>query len=79
MKTTLYIGGLESQVNEDQVRDMFGRFGAIAETRVVTSDDGQCRGFAYVTFEDDLAAAKARVALDGVEVDGQTLRVALAR
>jgi RNA recognition motif-containing protein len=78
MRVTLYVGGLEAQVDDGQLRQLFGEFGPICDTRVVIGDDGRCRGFAYVTFEDDLAAAKARVALDGKELDGRTLRVAVA-
>jgi RNA recognition motif-containing protein len=78
MRVTLYVGGLESKFDEQQLRALFDQFGQIADTRLVTGDDGQCRGFAYVTFDDDLAAARARVALDGKQVDGRTLRVALA-
>ena len=78
MRVTLYVGGLEEQVDDGRLRRLFGEFGSISDTRVVTGDDGRCRGFAYVTFEDDLAAAKARVALDGKELDGRTLRVAVA-
>jgi RNA recognition motif-containing protein len=78
MQVTLYIGGLEGQIDDGQLRSLFGQFGPVADTRVVIGDDGQCRGFAYVTFADDLAAAKARVALDGKEIDGRTLRVAVA-
>lgn len=78
MRVTLYVGGLEEQVDDRRLRRLFGEFGSISDTRVVTGDDGRCRGFAYVTFEDDLAAAKARVALDGKELDGRTLRVAVA-
>jgi RNA recognition motif-containing protein len=78
MRVTLYIGGLEEQVDDGRLRMLFEEFGSISETRVVIGDDGRCRGFAYVTFDDDLAAAKARVALDGKELDGRTLRVALA-
>jgi RNA recognition motif-containing protein len=78
MRVTLYVGGLEAQVDDDQLRMMFAEFGTVAHARVVTGDDGRCRGFAYVTFDDDLAAAKARIALDGKELDGRTLRVAVA-
>ena len=78
MQVTLYIGGLQARVDDCHLRSLFGQFGPVADTRVVTDDDGRCRGFAYVTFEDDLAAAKARVALDGKEIDGHTLRVAVA-
>ncbi len=78
MQVTLYVGGLEAQVDDAHVRTLFEQFGPVADTRVVTDDDGRCRGFAYVTFADDLSAAKARVALDGEQVDGRTLRVAVA-
>ena len=78
MRVTLYVGGLETQVDDGRLRRLFGEFGSISDTRVVVGEDGRCRGFAYVTFEDDLAAAKARVALDGKELDGRTLRVAVA-
>lgn len=78
MRVTLYVGGLEEQVDDSRLRRLFGEFGSISETRVVIGDDGRCRGFAYVTFDDDLSAAKARVALDGKELDGRTLRVATA-
>ena len=75
---TLYIGGLTPKTDDSSLKALFGEYGAIKETRVITDDDGQCRGFAYVTFESDLAAAKARVALNGREIEGQALRVALA-
>ncbi|PRQ01335.1 RNA recognition motif domain-containing protein [Enhygromyxa salina] len=75
---TLYIGGLDPHVSEGQLLGLFADFGVVTQTRLVTDDDGVCRGFAYVTFEDDLSAAKARVALNGKQIQGQTLRVALA-
>lgn len=75
---TLYIGGLDPRINENGLHGLFADFGLVTQTRLVTDDDGLCRGFAYVTFESDLAAAKARVALNGKEIEGQMLRVALA-
>ena len=75
---TLYIGGLVPQFDEDRLTGLFGAFGELTQTRLITNEDGSCRGFAYVTFASDLAAAKARVALNGKETDGQVLRVALA-
>ncbi|EDM75582.1 hypothetical protein PPSIR1_29011 [Plesiocystis pacifica SIR-1] len=77
-RTTLYIGGLQAAADDASVRGLVGDFGAISEIRLATRDNGECRGFAYVTFESDLDAAKARVALDGRTVSGQLLRVAVA-
>lgn len=75
---TLYVGGLEPGTKETQLREWFANFGEVPATRVVTNAEGDCRGFGYVTFESDLAAARARVALNGKEIDGRTLRVAIA-
>jgi RNA recognition motif-containing protein len=75
---TLYIGGLEARTTEAELAQLFADFGEVPRMRVVTNEDGECRGFAYVSFSDDLAAARARVALDGRELHGQRLRVARA-
>lgn len=75
---TLYVGGLESRTTQGELAQLFGEFGEVPHMRVVTNDDGQCRGFAYVSFASDLAAARARVALDGRELHGNKLRVAKA-
>jgi RNA recognition motif-containing protein len=75
---TLYVGGLEPRTTAGELESLFADFGEVPHMRVVTNEDGQCRGFAYVSFADDLAAARARVALDGRELHGQKLRVAKA-
>jgi RNA recognition motif-containing protein len=75
---TLYIGGLEPRTTENELAQLFGDFGEVPHMRVVTNDDGHCRGFAYVSFSNDLAAARARVALNGRELHGNKLRVAKA-
>lgn len=75
---TLYIGGLDPNADEDRLQELFSGYGEIQSTRLVTDDDGRCRGFAYVTFANDLDAAKARVALDGKQLGERTLRVAVA-
>ena len=75
---TLYVGGLEPHTTEGHLRGLFEGFGDTPQVRLVTNEDGQCRGFAYVSFASDLAAAKARVALNGKQVEQGTLRVAIA-
>lgn len=78
MHYTIYVGGLGPEATEAEVLSLFSSFGEIRETRLAKRDSGECRGFAYITFEDDLAAAKARVALDGQKVGDRVLRVAPA-
>lgn len=79
MATTIYIGGLEAQTDEAVVRSLCSDYGEISETRLVTRANGECRGFAYVTFDTHRAATKARNALDGRKVGGHRLRVAVAK
>jgi RNA recognition motif-containing protein len=75
---TLYVGGLTPQTTATELLPLLSEFGETPSLRLVTNDDGQCRGFAYVSFHSDLAAARARVALDGRELECGKLRVALA-
>lgn len=75
---TLYVGGLEPRTTQGELAQLFADFGEVPHMRVVTHEDGRCRGFAYVSFASDLAAARARVALDGRELHGSKLRVAKA-
>lgn len=77
---TLYVGGLPSAASSEQLRSMFAAYGALSAARVVMRPrERACRGFGYVTFLRREDAAAARRALDGHVVDGQRLRVAVAR
>jgi RNA recognition motif-containing protein len=62
------------------LRGLFSAYGGVEEARVVRRrETGDSRGFGYVTFLSDLAAFKAKQALDGSMIEGSTLRVDLAR
>ncbi len=77
---TLFVGGLPSSASEELLRTLFTRFGTIADARVATRDDtGECRGFGFVTFEEDRDAVKARTELNGSTHEGIELRVDLAK
>ena len=77
---TLYVGGLTPDTTAEKLRELFARFGAICHARVVMRPaTGSCRGFGYVTFDDDRSAVSAMEKLDGHVVRGTKLRVDLAR
>jgi RNA recognition motif-containing protein len=72
----LYIGNLPFSATEDELRDLFGRHGAIQSVNLVTDrETGRARGFAFVEFEDGTAAEAAMRALDGSNMGGRTIRV----
>jgi cold-inducible RNA-binding protein len=75
----LYVGNLAYNVSEDQLSDLFSRFGKPDAARVITDrDSGQSKGFGFVEFSDD-SAAKAAMALNGTDFGGRKLTVNEAR
>lgn len=64
--TTLRVTNLSEDVEEEDLRDLFRRYGRV--TRIFVGRDretGACKGFAYVNFEDRASADLARQKLDG--------------
>ena len=79
MARTLYVGGLARDANTELLRSLFSQYGDLDDARVVMRpNDGQCRGFGYVTFANGEQAAKARAELAGHELPGGPIRVELA-
>jgi eukaryotic translation initiation factor 3 subunit G len=63
---TLRVTNLSEDVEEEDLRDLFRRYGRV--TRIFVGRDretGLCKGFAYVNFEDRASADQARQKLDG--------------
>ena len=76
MKNKLFIGGLAWASSEDSLRSAVGSYGELEEVRIITDrDTGRSRGFGFVTFVDEEAAAKCKEELDGTELDGRNIRV----
>jgi cold-inducible RNA-binding protein len=75
----LYVGNLAYNVSDDQLRDVFAKYG-VPDTATVVMDrsTGQSKGFGFVEFHDD-AIAKNALALDGTEFGGRNLKVNEAR
>lgn len=75
----LYVGNLGYNISDDQLRDVFARFGNPDSARVITDrDSGQSKGFGFVEFS-DAEQAKAALSLNGTDFGGRTLTVNEAR
>lgn len=73
--TSLYIGGVTTEITEDDIRDVFYTYGEISSVRKVAS-----RFCAFVTFTERSAAEKAAEALHGkLIIKGIRLRLMWGR
>ena len=76
MSKKLFVGGLAWATTSDGMRKAFEQFGEVTDSKVIVDrDTNRSRGFGFVTFADDSAAAKAIAEMDGKELDGRTIRV----
>ena len=80
MPKRIYVGNLPFSATEDEVRDLFDRFGPVASVNLVTDrETGRPRGFGFVEMENDTDADAAIDALDQTQMGGRSLKVNEAR
>ncbi len=76
----LFVGNLSWNTSEAELENAFNRFGQTSEVKIITDrDTGRSRGFGFVTFEDDAAAAAAMDEMNETELEGRTITVNEAR
>ena len=80
MGNKIFVGGLNWDATEDDIREAFGASGTITEAVVVQDrDTGRSRGFGFVTYSSDEEANAAVEKFDGEEFMGRKLTVNEAR
>jgi RNA recognition motif-containing protein len=76
----IYVGNLSYSVTEDDLREMFGKFGEVTRVNLITDKfTGQSKGFGFVEMAVKSEAEAAIKALDGSAAKGRNLRVNEAR
>jgi translation initiation factor 3 subunit G len=77
---TVRVSNLSPDVDEQDVRDLFGRFGGIRRVFLVREQDTNlCRGFGFVSYYDESDAKAAIKGLNGYGYDSLILRVETPR
>lgn len=72
----LYVGNLNYNTTENELRDLFEQHGHVTSVAVITDrETGRAKGFGFVEFASDDEAKAAIEALDGKEVGGRALKV----
>ncbi len=80
MNNKLYVGNLSYQTTESQLLEHFSQAGRVLSARIITDrDTGLSRGFGFVEMESSEAAQQAITLLNGQPLEGNPLRVDMAR
>jgi cold-inducible RNA-binding protein len=80
MSTNIYIGNLPFNTTAEAIRDLFSAYGEVETVNLITDrDTGRLRGFGFVEMRDEQEATAAIAALNGVELEGRSLTVNIAR
>jgi cold-inducible RNA-binding protein len=78
-QTKIYVGNLSYDTTEDNLQELFGKYGEISELRLVKDQHtGRSKGFAFITFADG-NAAQAALEVNGSEVQGRRVKVNFAK
>ncbi|XP_010616640.1 RNA-binding motif protein, Y chromosome, family 1 member B-like, partial [Fukomys damarensis] len=72
----LFVGGLNQETNEKNLKAAFGSFGPIIDVVLIKNlETKQSRGFAFVTFERSADAKTALKDMNGKSLNGKTIKV----
>jgi RNA recognition motif-containing protein len=76
MGTKVFVGNMSFDTTREELQELFAQAGEVTEVVVPTDRmSGRPRGFAFVTFASDEAAAAAIQKMDGQLLGGRNLRV----
>lgn len=76
----IYVGNLDFNIGEEELRQAFAAYGQVDKVTVVTDrDTGQPRGFAFVEMANNEEAEKAINAMNGYQLGARALNVNEAR
>ncbi|KYR00932.1 RNA-binding region RNP-1 domain-containing protein [Tieghemostelium lacteum] len=76
---SLMVSNLSENANEDDLRELFSRCGAVQKVNIPKNDAGKPRGYAYVTYYNIKDAEKAIKELKGHRYDYLVLSVEFAK
>ncbi|KAL8509618.1 hypothetical protein ACS0TY_016735 [Phlomoides rotata] len=75
-KTEIFVGGLDRDAQEDDIRKVFGEAGVIVEIRLMMSNSGKNRGYAFVRFATEADAKNAVEKYSKAKICGKQCNVA---
>src|SRR5260370_41303953 len=80
MAKNIYVGNLVWDANQDDLFQLFSKYGKVTRAQVITDrETGRSRGFGFVEMDNDEEAQRAIDALNGAQHDARPLTVNEAR
>ena len=80
MGKKIYVGNLPFSATNESLSELFGRFGSVDSSKIVTDrDTGRSKGFGFVEMSDSAEADAAIEKLNGSDYGGRSLTVNEAR
>jgi len=76
-ETTVFVGGLSYDTEQETLTKDFGECGEIKTIRMLKNDEGAFKGIAFIVFKDE-SGVKEALKYDGDQYGGRTLRVSRA-
>lgn len=80
MAKNIYVGNLDYNLTEDELRDAFAAYGQVDNVTIMRDrDTGQPRGFGFVEMANSEEADKAIASINGTQLGNRNLNVNEAR
>ena len=74
--TTIYVGNLDPEVNERDLRGIFEGFGTVSSVKIIMDKySGKSKGYGFVTMPSEWEAAKAIYEVNGANLNNKTIVV----
>lgn len=76
----IYVGNLPYTTSEDDLREMFGAFGAVSRATIIMDrETGRSKGFGFVEMDNGSEAEAAIKSLNESSINGRNIKVNEAR
>lgn len=81
MAKKLYVGNLPYSVTNESLQEMFSKFGNVVSAVIIYDrvNRNRSKGFGFVEFDTDEAAAAALEQMNGADLEGRKVSVSEAR